>query len=162
MKVGFFLTLFLFVFISVNAQLEFSLPASLSVEAGKTGTIFNIVYDQPIGNKNWGVRGSLGSNFAKYLQAKMAGGGIYHLFGNKKKFLELGVDLHYLVIDEVSDDQRGVTLVFPNHSISTLYASANIGYRTYGRKNIFRVGLAPGFTEEGFIPGGYLSYGLQF
>jgi hypothetical protein len=90
------------------------------------------------------------------------GGGGYHLIGKTSNFLEVGADLNYLSVDEVSDDQRGFVLIYPDYSIQTYYVSINIGYRRYGKSNLFRIGFAPGFIKQDFIPGGYISYGITF
>jgi hypothetical protein len=135
---------------------------SLSLELGKTGLIYNLNFDHRFQDKDFGFRVGVGSNFAKYLQAFTTGAGGYFLVGQKINFLELGIDLSYLSVDEVSDDQKGVTLIYPNYSIKTFYASANIGYRRYGKSTIFRIGVSPGFIKNEFVPGGYLSFGLTF
>ena len=106
----------------------------------------------------------MGSNFAQYLNLKTAGGGGYYLLGRQNRFLELGIDLQYLVVEEISDDQRGLAdiFVYPNYSIKTLYPSLNIGYRRYGKNGLFRVGFSPGIIKSKLIPGGYISYGFTF
>ncbi len=135
---------------------------ALSFELGKNGLIYNLNFDHKILSKNFGFRLGAGSNLANYLNAVTVGGGGYHLIGKTKRFLELGVDLQYLIVDEVSDDQRGFAFVYPNYSIKTLYPSSNLGYRSYGKKTLFRVGFSPGLIKSEFIPGGYISYGVTF
>ena len=135
---------------------------SLSFEFGKTGFIYNLSFDHRFPDKNWGVRVNIGSNFGKYLSAFTTGLGSYYLLGKKSSHLELGVDLNYLAVEEVSDDQKGFVLLYPDYSIKTFYASMNVGYRYYGHRSLFRIGLSPGFIRNGFVPGGYISLGLTF
>lgn len=135
---------------------------SLSFELGKTGLIFNLSYDHKLAGKNSGLRVSAGSNFAKHLSAYTVGGGAYYLFGKTNKYLELGIDLYYLSVDEVSDDQKGFTLIYPDYTISTYYASLNIGFRSYGKRSLFRAGFSPGYIKSEFVPGGYLGIGIVF
>ena len=135
---------------------------ALSFELGKTGLIYNLSYDHRFGGKNFGVRFVTGSNLAKYLNAVSAGAGVYHLAGKRNHFFEIGADIQYLVVDEVSDDEKGFALVYPDYSIKTFYASLNFGYRRYGKSGLFRIGFSPGIFKNGFVPGGYISYGLIF
>ncbi len=135
---------------------------ALSFELGKSGLIYNLNYDHKFQAKNFGFRFGAGSNLAKYLFAFTFGGGCYYLAGNRSRFLELGADLNYLLVYEVSEDQRGFAFVYPNYAIKTNYASLNLGYRKYRRSSLFRIGVSPGFTKKGFIPGGYISYGVIF
>ncbi len=114
---------------------------ALSFELGKTGFIYNLNYDHKFLDKDFGFRFGVGSNLAKYLNAFTLGGGGYHLIGKTSNFLEVGADLNYLSVDEVSDDQRGFVLIYPDYSIQTYYVSINIGYRRYGKSNLFRIGL---------------------
>jgi hypothetical protein len=74
----------------------------------------------------------------------------------------LGIDVNYLSVNEISDDQIGIPLVYPNYTIKTYYASLNCGYRKYGNNSLFRIGISPGFIKTEFIPGGYISYGFIF
>ena len=135
---------------------------ALSLELGKTGFIYNLNFDHKAASNNFGYRLGAGSNFGKYLNAISFGGGAYHLTGGKNKFFELGVDIQYLIVDEVSDDQKGfaVLSVYPNYTVSTFYPSLNLGYRRYGKNNLFRAGLSPGMIKIKLIAGGYISYGL--
>ena len=135
---------------------------AISLELGKTGLIYNLVFDHKFPNRNRGFRLGIGSNLAKYLTAFTVGGGGYYLIGREKRFLELGADLQYLIISEVSDDQKGFALVYPDYSIKTFYTSANIGYKSYGKRTVLRFGVSPGFIKGEFIPGGYLSFGIVF
>jgi len=135
---------------------------ALSFELGKTGLIFSLSFDHKFKDKNLGFRITAGSNFSRYLTAFSTGGGGYYLFGQNKKHLEVGIDLHYLNVDEVSDDQKRFVLMYPDYSIKTFHASMNVGYRKYGRRSLFRIGISPGFTRNEFLPGGYVSYGLTF
>jgi hypothetical protein len=135
---------------------------AFSFELGKTGLIFNLSYDHKFPDKNLGYRINIGSNFAKYLNAFSTGGGGYYLFGQTKSHFELGIDLNYLNVGEVSDDQKGFVLLYPDYSIKTYYASMNLGYRKYGDKVLFRIGVSPGFIKNDFLPGGYISYGFIF
>jgi hypothetical protein len=148
-----------------NAQSnEKSKLSAVSFELGKTGLIYNLNFDHKLASKNFGFRVGAGSNLGMYLTLISVGGGGYQLIGNKNKFFELGLDIQYLIVDEVSDDQKGFASIFvyPNYSINTLYPSVNLGYRRYGNKTLFRAGLAPGFINSKVIPGGYLSFGLTF
>jgi hypothetical protein len=133
---------------------------AFSIELGKTGLIFNLSFDHKFPAKNFGYRINIGSNFAKYLNAFSTGGGGYYLFGQKKNYFELGIDLSYLNVYELSDDQKGFILLTPDYSIKTFYASMNLGYRKYGDKGLFRIGISPGFIRSDFLPGGYISYGF--
>jgi len=134
----------------------------LSIELGKTGLIYNLNYDHQFREKKLGVRLTAGSNLAEYLQLINVGGGVYYLHGKNKHFFETGADLQYMKVDEVSDDQRGFTSIYPDYSIETFYASFNLGYRLYGKSTLFRVGLSPGFITNEFLPGAYISYGFRF
>jgi len=157
-------TMMMFFFFSIcNAQTEtHQNNNALSLELGKSGLIYNLNFDHKFQDKSFGLRIGVGSNFSKYLPAFSTGAGGYYLIGHETNFLELGVDLNYLSVDEVSDDQKGVPLIYPNYPIKTFYASANIGYRRYGKKTLFRVGVSPGFIKNDFLPGGYVSFGLTF
>jgi hypothetical protein len=135
---------------------------AISLELGKTGLIYNIVFDHRFKDKNFGFRVDIGSNFSRYLSLLTTGAGGYYLVGKRKSFLELGIDVNYLSVDEVSDDQRGITFVYPDYTVKTLYTSLNVGYRKYSNKNLFRIGISPGFIKEGFVPGGYISFGFTF
>lgn len=135
---------------------------AVSLELGKTGLIYNLTFDHKAVTKNFGFRVIAGSNLAKYLNAVSLGGGGYYLVGQRIRFLELGVDLQYLIVDEVSDDQKGFAFVYPDYSIKTFYPNLNLGYRAYGKRTLFRIGFSPGLIDRGFVPGGYLSYGLRF
>ena len=134
---------------------------ALSIEVGKTGLIYNLGYDRRFGETGFGVRAVAGMNFSKYLRASGAGAGGYYLVG-KRGSLELGIDLQYLSIDEVSDDQKGFAFVYPDYTTNTYYVSVNIGYRLYGNGSLFRVGFSPGYIRNEFVPGGYISYGFTF
>ncbi len=133
---------------------------AFSFELGKTGFIYNLTFDHKFQSKNYGFRIGFGGNPANYLSIFSAGGGGYYLIGKKNNYFELGIDLSYLTVDESSDDQRGVVLFYPDYPIKTYYASMNLGYKHYGHKNMFRIGISPGFFKTGFLPGGYVSFGL--
>jgi hypothetical protein len=135
---------------------------ALSFELGKTGLVFNLSFDHKFPDKNLGYRFIIGSNFSKYLNAFSTGGGGYYLFGQTKSHFEIGIDLSYLNIYEVSDDQKGFVLLYPDYSIKTYYVSMNFGYRKYGDKGLLRIGISPGFIKNDFLPGGYISYGFMF
>ena len=136
-------------------------PNALSLELGKSGLIFNLTYDHKFKAKNLGFRFGVGSDFAKYTDAYSVGGGSYYLVGKKNNFLELGLDLQYLFVDIVSNDQ-GFALIFPDYSIKTIYPSINIGYRSYAKRTLFRIGFSPGIIDKNFLPGGYISFGSRF
>ena len=135
---------------------------AISFELGKTGLIYNLNFDRKLENKNLGFRFGVGSNLSKYLNATTIGGGGYYLAGRQKHFFEFGVDIQYLIIDEVSDDQRGFSFIYPDYSIRTLYPNLNVGYRSYGKRTLFRVGISPGLIKSELVPGGYISYGFIF
>lgn len=137
-------------------------PNAISFEIGKNGIIYNLTYDYKPLTKNFGFRIGVGSNLATYLNAFSIGTGSYYLFGQKKQFLELGLDVQYLRVDEVSNDQVGFAIVYPDYSIKAFYPSMNIGYRAYGKIALFRVGASPGLIKNEFIPGGYISIGFRF
>ena len=152
-----------FLFIVCNAQtLCNPKNNAISFELGKSGLIYNLNFDYKFQDKSFGIRLGLGSNFSKNLQAFMTGGGGYYLFGHETHFFELGIDLNYLSITEASDDQKGVSLIYPDYPIKTFYTSGNIGYRKYGKKTLFRIGISPGLIKNDFLPGGYVSFGLTF
>jgi hypothetical protein len=144
-----------------NAQTT-SKTNAVSFELGKTGLIYNLTFDHKASTKNFGFRLGVGSNLAKYLNAIAVGGGGYYLIGKTNRFLEFGADLQYLIVDEVSDDQKGFAFVYPDYSIETFYPSLNVGYRAYGKRTLFRIGFSPGIIENDFVPGGYMSFGLRF
>lgn len=137
---------------------------AISFELGKTGFIYNLNVDHKLVSKNFGFRFGAGSNLGQYLNAISVGGGSYYLRGRQNSFFELGLDIQYLLVDEVSDDQKGFASIFvyPDYPIKTIYPSINLGYRRYGKNSLFRVGLAPGMIQGKLIPGGYISYGFTF
>ncbi len=138
---------------------------ALSFELGKTGLIYNISFDHRyLRNKKgqMGLRILAGSNFGKYFNAFTVGGGIYFLFGRNKDFFEMDLAATYLKYERISNDQRGVILVYPNHSFSENYMPLSLGYRKELRKKLFRIGISGGFIQNDFIAGGYLSYGFRF
>lgn len=134
---------------------------ALSLELGKNGLLYNLTYDHKFPSR-FGVRAVVGANRIQWLEALAAGGGGYYLVGKNSRFLELGADLYYLAVNEISDDQVGFLFVHPSRTLRTLYPSANIGYRKYGMRTLFRTGFSPGVIEGAFIPGGYLSLGFLF
>ena len=153
----------LFAFTICKAQTsDHSRNNALSFELGKTGLVYNLNFDHKFQNNNFGYRLGIGSNFAKYLQAFTTGAGGYYLIGHETNFLESGIDLNYLSVDEISDDQRGITFLSPNYPVKTFYASVNIGYRKYGKSTLFRIGVSPGIIKNDFLPGGYVSFGFRF
>lgn len=135
---------------------------ALSFELGKNGVICNLTFDHKFAGKNLGIRAGVGGSFGSYLKAYVAGGGGYYLAGKTKNFFELGVDIQYLSVVEFSDDQKGFPLVYPNYSVSTVYPSINLGFRTYGKKTLFRIGLSPGLVDGNAFPGAYISMGVRF
>ncbi|HEX8315275.1 MAG TPA: hypothetical protein VF609_09790 [Flavisolibacter sp.] len=138
--------------------------SAVSFELGKTGLIYNVNFDHKLASKNFGFRLGAGSNFGQYLSVISVGGGGYHLIGRTKNFFELGLDIQYLIADEVSDDQKDFASIFvyPDYSTKTIYQSLNFGYRRYGKNTMFRVGLSPGIIKGELIPGGYISCGFSF
>jgi hypothetical protein len=56
---------------------------SLSGGIGKTGLIFNIIYDHGFNNKIFGIQLGAGSNFSGKFTAATAGGGAYYLVGKQ-------------------------------------------------------------------------------
>jgi hypothetical protein len=160
------LTVICAIFISVmlcNAQTtEKPKPNAISFELGKTGLIYNLIFDHKLTNKNLGFRFGAGSNFAKYLNAISAGGGGYYLSGRTNHSFEVGVDLQYLVVYEGSDNQKRFIPIYPNYSTNTYFLSINLGYRAYSKRSLFRVGVSPGSVDGDFALGVYISYGLRF
>jgi hypothetical protein len=144
-----------------NAQTNPKVNA-LSFEIGKTGLIYNLTFDHKAASKDLGFRLGAGSNLAKYLNAISVGGGGYYLIGKTSHFLELGLDLQYLIVNEVSDDQKGFSFVYPDYSVRTFYPSLNLGYRAYGKRTLFRIGFSPGLIESNFVTGGYIGIGFRF
>lgn len=151
---------FVLLFIAVISDGQNNKIQSLSIELGKNGLLMNIIYDYQFSKTHFGFRTGAGTNFSKYLQARTATIGGYKLFGNNNRYFELGADIQYLNIYEVSDDQKGFALLYPDFSTSTLYPSLNLGVRKYNKKSMFRAGVSPGFTKHGFLPGAYLSFGF--
>jgi hypothetical protein len=135
---------------------------TVSAELGKVGLLFNLSFDYRWKNSPFGGRVFLGSNFARYLSAATAGLGGYAVFGSKWHMLETGVDIAYLDISEISDDQFGFALIYPSYSIKGISTSLNVGYRNRYKDNIFRIGVSPTILKDVFIPGGYFSYGRGF
>jgi len=152
----------LFVSINLFSQNK-ELPRNIiALEIGKTGLIYNLVFDNRLKGSLYGFKLGLGSNFGKYIRAFAVQLGMYRLFGNKNRFFEAGIDIHYLDSEEDSNDQFSVSsFVYPNKTTNTYFVSINTGYRVYFRKSIFRIGFAPGFTKDEFIPGGYISFGFR-
>jgi len=134
---------------------------SISVEVGKTGLIYSIVFDRMIKN-NLGLRVTAGTSFSSYLRAFSTFVGPYYLVGSNTKYLELGVDIGYLSINENITRRGNRAFIFPDFSIKTYYLNANVGYRKYGKKTMFRFGASPGYSKSGPFPGAYISYGLRF
>lgn len=134
---------------------------ALSVEIGKTGAIFNVTYDRKSETAKVGLRAIAGSNFGSHINVVNVGGGAYYLAGKSVNSLELGTDILYLHVNVDSEDFRSGNLVAPAYNTRTLFTSFNIGYRHTGRNTLFRVGIAPGFTKQEWLPGGYLSYGVR-
>lgn len=148
---------------SVTLSAQEKKSNALSLEIGKTGAIFNLTYDRKEETAKVGWRAFAGSNLGQYLNLLNVGVGAYYLAGKRSSLLELGTDFSYLNVDVSSDDQFSLgNLVAPAYETSTLFTSFNIGFRHYGRKSLFRVGIAPGFTNKEWLPGGYLSYGVRF
>lgn len=137
-------------------------PNALSLELGKNGLVFNLVYEHLLSSKKIGFQAGVGTNFSSKITEVAAGGGAFYLVGKNKHFLELGLELHHLSILEKSDDQKGAVLIFPNYDVKGLYSTANIGYRVYSKKGMFRTGFSPGIVKSIFIAGGYVSYGITF
>lgn len=160
MKISLSVILFFFIIISCKAQEPYK--NALSVEIGRHGVIINLQYDRQFNNLHSGFRILTGTNFARYLNYKTVGGGVYYLLGNTNKFLELGAELYYLNVNEVSNDQVGFSFVYPNYTFQTFYPAMNLGYRRNGEKTLFRAGVSPAFINTRIIPGGYMSIGRRF
>ncbi|HEX7844995.1 MAG TPA: hypothetical protein VF476_04280 [Chitinophagaceae bacterium] len=151
--------------ISITAVSQTARPMkyALSVEVGKTGLLYSVVFDNTLKDPRYGIKAGMGGNFGNYTEAIMGQVGAYRLFGKQDHYFETGIDLHYLSIDIVSEDQSGVSsLIYPDHTTRTVYITLNCGYRVKAGKILFRIGAAPGFTKEEFIPGGYISCGIRF
>lgn len=107
MKPHSIIIILLFCSVLCNAQTTIKIKNNaLSLELGKTSLIYNLTYDHKLRNKNFGFRVIAGSNLAKYLQAYTVGAGSYYLIGKRSSLFELGVDLNYLSVDEVSDEKE--------------------------------------------------------
>lgn len=127
---------------------------AVSVQLGKTGFIYNLVYDYKFRRRQRGFNVSVGSNFGRYLQLYTAGVGYYYLFGKRNRFFEAGINYDYFFVFQISDDQwRFSNMVYRDREARTYFINGTIGYRAYGRKTLFRAGLAPGFTKDRFLPG---------
>lgn len=135
---------------------------AISFEIGKTGLVYNITFDHRFKKQHFGLRATAGAILAKYVAASVFGGGAYYLVGKTNKFLELGTDIQHVHVVEISDDQRSIVFFYPDYTIDTWYPSLNIGYRSYGRKSLFRIGFSPGIIDGKVIPGGYVSIGVAF
>ena len=144
-----------------NAQTNLSKHNdAISFEVGKTGLLYNLSYDYKINHR--GLRVNIGSNFSNKLSVFTTGVGAYYLSGKKNSFLEIGIDLNYLSVEEISDDQKGISLFYPDYTIQSYYTSANIGFRKYSNNLMFRIGISPGFNKKEFLMGGYFSLGISF
>ncbi len=95
-------------FVNISYAQGKSKLQAISFEIGKAGLIYNLNYDHKFSDKNFGLRIGVGSNADQYLLLFSFGGGAYYLFGKTHKFFELGSELNYLSIDEISDDQKGL------------------------------------------------------
>ncbi|MBX9782487.1 MAG: hypothetical protein K2X48_04250 [Chitinophagaceae bacterium] len=137
---------------------------ALGLEAGKLGLVFHIIYDYRFKKLNWGLRANAGKNFEKYLEVYQAGAGAYYLLGKKNDHLETGLDLNYFYADEISDDQRSGLTIFPVRNANTLFTSGNLGYRHYGARTVFRIGVSKGYIHsvQNFYTGAYISFGFTF
>lgn len=134
---------------------------TLSVELGKTGIIWGAYWDKKFASGKSGFRVGGGHNFGRYYSAGMIGGGVYRLLGGDRDFFETGVDVVLFTGTLISDDQvSGLgDIVYPRVTIAAIYPSVNLGYRRYGKKNIFRMGIAPSYLNKEFFTGGYISFG---
>ncbi|HMS29726.1 MAG TPA: hypothetical protein PKD32_07735 [Saprospiraceae bacterium] len=136
---------------------------ALYLELGKNGLLINAVYDHTMQQKMYGIQFNLGSNFGANTIALTIGSGIYKLIGNHRQFLEFGLDLKYFILSIVHDDVIGLSdLVYPGKSIRTIYPSVNCGYRNFGTKTVFRMGLSPGYIDRKVFLGAYISFGFRF
>lgn len=160
MKISLSVILSFIIITSCKAQEAYK--NALSIEGGRHGVIINLQYDRQFNNLQSGFRILTGANFARYLNYKTVRGGVYYLVGNTNKFLELGAELYYIDVNEVSNDQVGFSFVYPNYSFQTFYPGMNIGYRRNGEKTLFRTGVSPAYINTRIIPGGYISIGRRF
>lgn len=153
----------LFFFFPCNAQ-TVAAPKqnSLLFELGKNGLLYNLTFDRTFKSKRFGFRLGIGSNFGRWLEAHTVGGGVYGLVGKNRDFFEAGVDVQYLQVSEVSDDQRGLVLLYPDDAMKAVYSSVNLGFRHCGNHTLFRVGFSPGLIERHFVAGGYVGFGIRF
>jgi hypothetical protein len=135
---------------------------TISFDLGKTGLLLGLSYDYKLKNNNYGFRAGAGSNFDPYLKAIVAGDGGYHLKGKNGHYFETGVDVSYFEIEEISDDQRTGAVLVPDYPIQTFLVNLNLGYRRSSKNGMLRVGLSPGLTKRGFVPGAYFGAGLSF
>ena len=133
----------------------------LSLELGKSGVVWNLSYDHQIPS-HFGVRAVGGSNFNQRFEVKNAGGGLYYLAGRKNRQFEAGIDMYYLYAYDPTDDVTDATYNYFDETTDGLYSGINLGYRCYGKKTMFRIGISPGIMEGDFVPRGYISYGIRF
>jgi hypothetical protein len=137
---------------------------AVGIEAGKLGAVFHLIYDYRVKSLQWGMRANAGRNFGKYLDVFQTGAGAYYLLGKKNNHLEMGLDVNYFYADEISDDQRpGISLI-PVRNASTIFTSGNLGYRHYGVRTVFRVGVSQGYIHsvKNYYTGAYLGFGFTF
>lgn len=158
------LTLFLLIQLHLQSQSRPPVPGrnAVSFELGKNGLVFNLSLDHKFQNTKFGLKSNIGSNLGVNTISIITGAGGYYLFGKDRKFLELGLDIYYYMVDNPQDDVVGLPLFFPNSNSNTVYPSLNIGYRKYKTRSIFRCGLSPGYIKPWFIPGAYVSWGYAF
>jgi len=135
---------------------------SLYTELGKNGIMIHAGYDRQFSGKRTGIRVGAGTNFDRYLKAYAITAGIYTLAGKRLHFFEAGMDIQYIDIDKISDDQRGFGFIYPDYTVAAIYPSLNAGYRFMSRKFLFRTGFAPGVIKNDFIPGVYVSFGYSW
>ncbi len=166
MKNTFYTLIALFISFTISIAQTTEKPNlnAISFELGKTGFIYNLNFDHKFSNKKFGFRLGLGSSLGRNRNHFTYGGGSYYLFGNQNKFFELGLDLQYLRVEDITDDVISFASIFvyPTFEIKTIYPSLNLGFRKYGVKSMFRIGFSPGIIDNKFIPGGYISQGFAF
>jgi hypothetical protein len=135
----------------------------VSAEFGKTMLTGNISFDHKFKESNKGFRAFIGANISKYRKAFTAGAGGYILIGKLNNYFELGSDLGYIDVGDISDSSASgkLKLIYPDFSTKSYILSLNAGYRRYSKNMLLRIGFSPFLIKEGISPGGYFSIGFR-
>lgn len=135
---------------------------TLSLELGKNGLQYQLSFDHRFAKTAFGYRIAAGSNFGRYLRSYAVAAGGYYLVGKRRLALELGADMNYLNIEEISDDQRGFVFISPDYTAKGFAANLILGFRVTGKHTLFRMGYAPMTFRQRMIQGAYLSFGFRW